>query len=71
MGVSVEHIYTYLREGKGSRDSRDDCNNIQRKHFITKRQIREIARELKVNKHFHEIDRLIQIKISSKTFISF
>ena len=57
LGIPVDDVYKSLREGKAARENRDDSNNIlQRKHLITKRQIKEIARKMKVNRRFHEND---------------
>ena len=56
LGASVDHIHKDLREGRDSRLNRGKCDNIQRKHAITKRQIRGIARKLKVNKRLHPDD---------------
>ena len=38
MGASVDRILNNLRDSKDSRDNRDECENIQKKHTITKRQ---------------------------------
>ena len=49
VGIPAETIYRDLREGHGSRDNRDKDFHIKKKHFISKRQIKEMARKLKVN----------------------
>ncbi|CAL4089312.1 unnamed protein product, partial [Meganyctiphanes norvegica] len=56
LGASVDQIYKSLRGGRGSRESRGEDNDIQRRHAISKRHIREIARKLKVNRRMHVDD---------------
>ena len=56
MGASVDNIHKDFRGGKDSRDNRADANNLQRKHAVSKRQLREIARKLKVNRRMHPDD---------------
>ena len=46
----MDHIHKDLREGRDSRTDRGKCDNIKKKHAITKRQIRNIARKLEVDK---------------------
>ncbi|CAL4066975.1 unnamed protein product, partial [Meganyctiphanes norvegica] len=54
LGASVDHIHKDLREGRDARENRKNNNNILKKHAITKRHIREIARKMKLN---HREDR--------------
>ena len=56
MGASVDNIHKDLRGGKDSRDNRADANNLQCTHAVSKRQLREIARKLKVNRRMHPDD---------------
>ena len=56
LGASVDHIHKDLREGRDSRTNRGKCDNIKKKHALSKRQIRNIARKLKVNKRLHAND---------------
>ena len=56
LGASVEYIYRLLREGKATRNNRGKTDDIQKKHAISKRQIRGIAHKLKLNKHMHTND---------------
>ena len=44
------------REGPGSRDQRNEEFVIKKSHFIKKRQIKEMARKLKVSRRLHPDD---------------
>ena len=49
LGISVDHIHKDLIDGRDERTNRDEINNIQRRHIVTKRQLREINRKMKTN----------------------
>ena len=51
LGISVDHIHKDLIDGRDERTNRDEIHNIQRKHIVTKRQLREIRRKMKANRH--------------------
>ena len=52
----MDHIHKILREGKSLRENRGCSDDLQRKHTITKRDIRAIARKLKITKRMHDND---------------
>ena len=56
LGASVQYIYRLLREGRATRRNRGKSDNIQKKHAISKRQIRGVAHKLKIDKHMHTND---------------
>ena len=56
LGCSVDHLFKELRGGKDLRENRKETDDIQKKHTITKRQLKAIARKLKKNKHLHADD---------------
>eukprot|EP00112_Aurelia_sp_Birch-Aquarium-sp1_P016102 Seg3619.1 transcript_id=Seg3619.1/GoldUCD/mRNA.D3Y31 product="Ubiquitin-like-specific protease 1" protein_id=Seg3619.1/GoldUCD/D3Y31 len=55
-GASVDNIHKDLREGADIRENRDCNQKIEKKHAVTKRNLREIARKLKVNRRMHPDD---------------
>ena len=56
LGASVDNIHKDLREGADVRENRDCNHKIEKKHAVTKRNLREIARKLKVNRRMHPDD---------------
>ena len=56
VGVPVEKVYRDLRDDHGSRDSRDDDFAIKKKHFWSKRNIKEMNRRLQNDGRLHEDD---------------
>ena len=56
LGATVDHVFNECREGKSTRENREESDSMQRKHVISKRQLREISRKLKVNRRMHEDD---------------
>ena len=56
MGASVEYIEAELTEGIFSLARQEEPRILRKKHVITRRQIREIKRKLKVNLRMHSDD---------------
>eukprot|EP00794_Sanderia_malayensis_P020831 gene20831-22875_t len=72
LGASVDNVHKDLREGADVRNDRNSDKKISKKHAVTKRNLREIARKLKVNRRMHPDDATsvfhIVKKISSEQF---
>ena len=56
IGVPPETIVNDVREGYGKRDQRDANFPIKKSHFISKKQIKEIARKMNIDKRLHPDD---------------
>ena len=56
IGVPPETIIKDLREGHGSRESRDQEFHIKKTHFISKLQVSKIACKLKISRRLHPDD---------------
>ena len=56
LGSSEDYIHKALREGRDDRNNRGNTDGLQKKHIISKRQIKEVARKLKINRRLHSDD---------------